>query len=703
MEADGERKARAVHWLVRIVERARRDGAATMELRPGTPILDAWAAVTRAYRMSEAELADLVAKYYRLQVADFHQADLEVAGLVSEAMARKHHIVPVREEERHLVVATCDPTDVETERAVGFSTGKGVVFEVASPSAIREALDARFAPGRTMESILGTLDINVEDLDAVSTVEDGGPESVSEDDAGATPVIRLTNLIITEAVTQGASDIHIEPGRSTGSVRYRVDGVLRKHMDLPMPAMNRVVSRIKILARLDIADRIRPQDGKVRVKVRDNFYDLRVSTIPAAGSEKCVIRILDSNTSVTLEDLDIPPVELERMRELLTHRSGVVVVTGPTGSGKTTTLYGALRELADGKVNIMTVEDPVEYDLPAITQTQVETKQGVTFGSALRAILRQDPDVILVGEIRDRETAEVAAQAAMTGHLVLATVHANDAVSAVGRLADIGLPYPLIAQTLRGALAQRLLRKVCSACAEPVRGALTPDEERLRDRHEVEPVVRAVGCVECGFTGYRGRLPVVEVLHAGPRFQDAIEQHKGWGTLTRVAVEGGMRPMHVVGVEWVEQGRTTLVELERILGQQLEDEPEKAHEGPPRVLVMDDDADARLLLRTVLTKEGYEVIDAKSGPDGLELLREDPDVQLVILDLAMPGMSGHEVLKEIRSQVDTMAIPVLVRTGTGSDEAEAELLDAGADEYVPKSTDATRFLARVRAVLRRSV
>jgi CheY-like chemotaxis protein len=196
---------------------------------------------------------------------------------------------------------------------------------------------------------------------------------------------------------------------------------------------------------------------------------------------------------------------------------------------------------------------------------------------------------------------------------------------------------------------------------------------------------------------------VVEVLHAGPRFQDAIEQHKGWATLTRVAVEGGMRPMHVVGLGWVEQGRTTLVEVERILGQQVDDEPEKKDEGPARILVMDDDADARLLLRTVLTKEGYEVVDAKNGTEGMEILRDDPAFALVILDLAMPGMSGHEVLKEIRSLVDTMAIPVLVRTGTSSKEDEADLLDAGADEFVTKDTDAARFLARVRAVLRRAV
>src|SRR5690606_31844524 len=275
--------------------------------------------------------------------------------------------------------------------------------------------------------------------------------------------------------------------------------------------------------------------------------------------EKCVMRVLDSSNALGLDELDIPKTELDRLRGLLTHRSGIVVVTGPTGSGKTTTLYGALRELADGKVNIMTVEDPIEYELPGITQTQVQTKQGMTFAGALRAMLRQDPDVMLVGEIRDKETAGVAAQAAMTGHLVLTTVHADDAAGTVQRLADLGLQFSTFAQTLRGAVAQRLVRRVCPAGAEPVRGQLTADEQRLTERHGVEPAVRAVGCPECGFTGYRGRLPVNEVLVVGPRFQQAIEQRKGWSTLQRVAIQGGMRTLHEVGLEWVTQARTTLV------------------------------------------------------------------------------------------------------------------------------------------------
>jgi type II secretory ATPase GspE/PulE/Tfp pilus assembly ATPase PilB-like protein/CheY-like chemotaxis protein len=692
----------AVHWLVRIAERAGHGDTERPEISAGSPASEAWTEVTRAYSLTDDDLAGLVAEYFRLNVANLSQADPNASLLIPETMARKHRVYPVAEDDRYFVVATCDPTNVEAERALGFSTGRTPLFEVAAPGAIQEALDERFSPERAVETLLGGLTDDVGE-DAVKLVEEMGPESISEDDVSATPVVKLTNLIIRDAITVGASDIHIEPGRKLGAVRYRVDGVLRKHMDLPMAALNRIISRIKVLAKLDIADRLRPQDGKARVQVKNRGYDLRVSTIPAGGAEKCVIRVLDSSASLSLDDLDIPKTELGRLRELLTHRDGVVVVTGPTGSGKTTTLYGALRELADGRVNIMTVEDPIEYELPGITQTQVQTKQGMTFASALRAMLRQDPDVILVGEIRDKETAVTAAQAAMTGHLVLTTVHANDAVSAIARLADMGLQYSTISQVLRGAIAQRLLRRVCAACAEPVRGQLTPDEQRLTERHGVEPVVRAVGCTECGFTGYRGRLPVNEVLVGGPRLQQAIEQRKGWATLMRVATQGGMRTLHEVGLEWVTQAKTTLVEVERVLGQGLDDLGGEVATGPPRILLVDDDEEARLLMRSLLERDGYEVAEVEDGHKALDILKDDQDYQLIVLDLAMPGMDGRQVLDQIRGSVDTAALPVLIRTGTGSDMLEAELLEAGADDYVEKSVDANRFMARVHAVLRRSL
>lgn len=691
-----------VHWLVRIAERAGHEDKERPDIAPGSGAPEAWTDVTRAYGLSDDDLARLVADYFRLDVAELDRADPNAALLIPETMARKHRVFPISEDDRSFIVATCDPTNVEAERALGFSTGRTLRFQVAAPGAIQDALDDRFSPERAVDALLGGLTDDIGE-DAVKLVEEMGPESISEDDVSATPVVKLTNLIIRDAITAGASDIHIEPGRRLGAVRYRVDGVLRKHMDLPMAALNRIISRIKVLAKLDIADRLRPQDGKARVQVKARGYDLRVSTIPAGGAEKCVIRVLDSSSSLSLDDLGIPQMELERLRDLLTNRDGIVVVTGPTGSGKTTTLYGALRELADGKVNIMTVEDPIEYELAGVTQTQVQTKQGMTFASALRAMLRQDPDVILVGEIRDKETAVTAAQAAMTGHLVLTTVHANDAVSAVSRLADMGLQFGTISQVMRGAIAQRLLRRVCLTCAEEVNGRMTPDEERLRDRHGVEPKVRAVGCTDCGFTGYRGRLPVNEVLVGSQKFQQAIEQRKGWATLQRVATQSGMRTLHDVGLEWVKEGKTTLVEVERVLGQGIDDADDPLTQGPPRVLIIDDDEEARALMRSLLERDGFEVEEAEDGHKGLDRLKDDQDFKLVVLDLAMPGLDGRQVLDQIRGSVDTSALPVLIRTATGSDELEAELLEAGADDYVEKSVDANRFMARVHAVVRRAM
>jgi type II secretory ATPase GspE/PulE/Tfp pilus assembly ATPase PilB-like protein/ActR/RegA family two-component response regulator len=695
-------RGHAVHWMVRIAERAGHSDRQRPDIPAGASALEAWTDVTRAYDLSDDALSRMVAEYFRLDVADVHRADPNAALVIPETMARRHHVYPVAEDDRYFIVATCDPTNVEAERALGFTAGRALLFQVAAPGVIQEALDGRYSPERAVETLLGGLGDDIGE-DAVKVLEEMGPESISEDDVSATPVVKLTNLIVRDAITVGASDIHIEPGRRLGAVRYRVDGVLRKHMDLPMAALNRIVSRVKVLSRLDIADRLRPQDGKARVQVKARGYDLRVSTIPAGGAEKCVIRILDSSSSLSLDDLDIPKAELDRLRDLLTHRDGIVVVTGPTGSGKTTTLYGALRELADGRVNIMTVEDPIEYELGGVTQTQVQTKQGMTFASALRAMLRQDPDIILVGEIRDNETAVTAAQAALTGHLVLTTVHANDAVSTIARLADMGLQYGTISQTMRGAIAQRLLRRVCAACAEPVRGHLTPEERRLTERHGMEPVVRAVGCNECGFTGYRGRLPVNEVLVVGPRFQQAIEQRKGRATLERVAKQSGMRTLHEVGLEWVGKARTTLAEVERVLGQGLDDSTGEVTVGPPRILLVDDDEEARLLIRFVLERDGFEVEEAEDGHKALDMLKVDQDFKLIILDLAMPGLGGREVLDQIRGSVDTSALPVLIRTAAGSDALEAELLEAGADDYVEKSIDAARFMARVHAVTRRAL
>jgi type IV pilus assembly protein PilB len=327
-------------------------------------------------------------------------------ALIPEKLARARHLIGLRESDHGIVVATADPIDFEAEQLVGFVTGRRPVLELAPPDAVQDVIDAHYAPDRAIERLLGSAAIHVE--------PESAPELVGVRDAESAPIMRLTSLILRDAAHARASDIHIEPDRDGGRVRFRVDGVLQPYTRLSLPILNRVVSRIKILGRMDITDRLRPQDGRARIRVDDRAIDLRLSTVPTRESEKAVIRLLDPRNARRLEDLSLAAYEAAPLRRLLEHRDGIVLVTGPTGSGKTTLLYAALREMPAGELNVMTVEDPIEYELPGVTQIQVEPRRDVTFGSALRSILRQDPDVIFIGEIRDAETAAIAVQASLT-------------------------------------------------------------------------------------------------------------------------------------------------------------------------------------------------------------------------------------------------------------------------------------------------
>ena len=484
-------------------------------------------------------------------------------------------------------MATADPTNFEAEHSIGFATGRRVVLELATPTAIGEALLTAYNGDLAMDQLLNSIDEEL--VDAVRTVEEYSPETIAAADVDSAPVVKLTNLMLRDAVVQGASDIHIEPGAKAGIVRFRVDGVMRRYMHLPMLALNRVVSRIKVLGKLDIADRIRPQDGHSRVTVEGKNVDLRISTVCTRESEKAVIRILRPENTRKLEEIGIMPRELARLRQLLKYRDGIVIVTGPTGSGKTTTLYSAIREIATGEVNISTVEDPVEYELAGITQIQVDPKRGVTFANSLRALLRQDPDVIFVGEIRDGETAQIAAQAAMTGHLVLATLHTNDAMSSITRLADLGLDRQTIATTLRGTLAQRLIRRLCGDCSQPLIGSFTTDEEELGARFGTLPLSRAVGCKRCGNTGYRGRLPLVEVSIITPALAEMIAAGASAQALQRAAVTHGMATMRDVAIARVRGGETTLQEVERVIGDSVEDKSQEKSGAPVSILLVNAD------------------------------------------------------------------------------------------------------------------
>jgi type II secretory ATPase GspE/PulE/Tfp pilus assembly ATPase PilB-like protein/CheY-like chemotaxis protein len=685
------------HWLVTLATRSGCMMLSDPSLAPDASAADAWAAVAQACRITTDELARRIAAHYRLNVAQLDAPDPVAQSLLPESFARRFLLFPVRETDRQLVVATANPTDLDAEQAIGFASGRTPVLEIAPPAAIQRAIDAHYAPDRAVERLLDR--VGAEVASDVLVVDDHGPEMVAARDLESAPVVKLTGMILTDAVRSGASDIHLEPGRDGGVVRFRIDGVLRTHMQLPMPALNRVVSRIKVMGKMDIADRLRPQDGRTRIQTEGRTLDLRISTVPTREAEKAVIRLLDPGNSKTLADLAIPAHELDRFRRLLLHRDGIVVVTGPTGSGKTTTLYAALRQVATGEVNVMTVEDPVEYELPGMTQIQVEPRRGVTFASALRSILRQDPNVIFIGEIRDLETAEIAVQAALTGHLVLATIHANDAVGAIARFTDLGLDHAKISGTLRGALAQRLLRRVCGSCAVAVDASLTTAEQALADRYGVRPMKRAVGCQACGQSGYRGRLPIIEVMVAGPWLEPKVRAGSPAADLQKAAVAGGMRSLREVALERVKSGETTLEEVERVLGG---GEAVPVPTAAPHILLVDDDAVTRAIARGVLEKAGYRVSESADGIEALERLQEGHDFVLMVLDVEMPRLGGAEVLDRIRRSVATAGLPVIVLTGSTAEFTEVDMMERGADDYVRKPLDPLRFVARIRAALRRA-
>ena len=693
-----------MHWLAAAAARAGLKGADGLVISGDIGLVDSWEIASRTLGVAAQDLARILAPTFGLAEAAFDKAEPRALALLPERIARKYHVFPLREDDRHLVVATADPTNIEVEHAIGFAAGRRPIFELASPAAIEEALFAAYNADRAMDQLLSSVDEQI--AEAVRIVEELEPETVLAAEVDSAPVVKLTNLVLRDAIQQNASDIHIEPGAKGGTVRFRVDGVMRVYMQLPMVALNRVVSRIKVLGKLDIADRIRPQDGRSRVAVDGKYVDLRISTVATRDAEKAVIRILRPDNTRKLDEVGITPRELARLRQLLNCRDGIVIVTGPTGSGKTTTLYSAIRELATGAVNISTVEDPVEYELPGITQIQVDTKRGITFANSLRALLRQDPDVIFVGEIRDSETAQIAAQAAMTGHLVLATLHTNDAMSTIARLLDLGLDRQTIATTLRGVLAQRLIRRVCPDCAQPLIGALTEEEEGLGARYGVLPLSRAVGCKRCGNSGYRGRLPLIEVAVITPALADMIAGGATAHALQRAAIAQGMAPLRDVAVARVRRGETTLQEVERVIGDQIEDQKDQ-ESGPPAILVVNADPAWRRMARALLEGGGFRVVEAVDASQAMQLMGTGEDFALMVTDLMAPALVQPAIPQQQRvpSLRPTTAIPIPILPPVHQPQEPAPLAPSAPSSNEPRearSVDWARFAATVQSSIRRT-
>jgi type II secretory ATPase GspE/PulE/Tfp pilus assembly ATPase PilB-like protein/8-oxo-dGTP pyrophosphatase MutT (NUDIX family) len=523
---------------------SKRLGVDVVELLENETAESIWELIVERGLLSENELLLEIARHFHAPIADLRRVSTQALELVPERWARQFGVLPLTIEDDTLVVATSNPCDVDCERALGFAAGRPIRFVLASPNVIAAGIDAIYGNAEfesSEQSLEPETHRHVDVQLLAAEPERYEQEAVLTDDNQA--ISRLVDELLGAGIGERASDIHIEPEEEVIIVRHRVDGVIRVARRLPRSLASALASRIKIISGLDIADRLRPQDGRARVAVDGVAVDLRISSLPAAHGEKIVIRILDGRTAVrSLESIGFARDELARIERLLQAREGLLLVTGPTGSGKTTTLYAALRLLKRRGVNIVTVEDPIEYRLAGIVQVQVRERAGLTFAAALRSIMRQDPDVLLIGEIRDRETAEIAIQASLTGHLVLSTLHTNDAATAVTRLIDIGVAPYKIATAVKGVLAQRLLRRVCAKCA--------PNP--------------TIGCPQCGGGGYHGRLAIVEVLIATPEFERQVAAGEPAERIAEAARRDGMQSLWQSGMARVRTGDTTKEELIRV-------------------------------------------------------------------------------------------------------------------------------------------
>lgn len=525
---------------------------------PGLHVL-----LTRLGMVSERDMAMALSTVLGLPLASpSAYADQPVlADRVSVKFLRKAGLLPIADGPEALSVAMTDPLDSFALQAVRIAAGKPVKPFVAVPTEMEEAFQRLYGGGKTeLAEIVG-------DDGADGALQEEDAEQLKDLASGA-PVVRLVNLLIAKAVEAKASDIHLEPAGAHLRVRYRIDGVLHD-MESPPPRLSAaLISRIKIMARLNIAERRLPQDGRIRLVVRGTQIDLRVSVLPTMHGERVVIRILDRDSvPVGLAGLGFDEGMLKSLGRWLALPNGIVLVTGPTGSGKTTTLYASLLQMDSKQQNIITVEDPIEYQLEDINQVQVKPQIDLTFANILRSILRQDPDIIMIGEIRDRETAEIAVHAALTGHLVLSTLHTNTAAGAISRLLDMGIEDYLLTSALTGVMAQRLVRRLCRHCAQPYVPADSLLDEIGVPRERRAPgltLFAAVGCPQCNGTGYSGRTGIVELLEVTDPIRRLVIDRAVSQDIHAAAVRAGMRSMYQHGVEKVVQGITTVAEVARV-------------------------------------------------------------------------------------------------------------------------------------------
>lgn len=647
----------------------------------------------------------------------------EPANHFSPQEWRKMHAIPVFILPHEVVIAMADPLDMQAHHHLQFSFGRPINAIIGKESEILAVINASLAEvdKDAVELIVRGHPEDEKKLTSSKAVQVGQPQlesTINDDDPTAAPVVRLVNKMFAQAIAADASDLHLTPVKDGLEAKARIDGIIQPLFHVPEKLKAPVTARVKLLCGMDISERRRPQDGRLRINTNYGVKDLRISSVPSAHGENIVARILSSTVRATsFEELGATKELIPRLEHALHQTCKVHLVVGPTGSGKSSTLYAALLHLHDNTRNIITLEDPIEYRIDGITQIQVNPRIEFTFAQGLRSILRQDPDVVLVGEIRDEETASICMKSAQTGHLVLSTLHTNSAAAAITRLLDLGVPGYLISASLGSVVAQRLVRKLCDECAKKA-------PKKLREERGLSKDARVpVGCPKCRETGYDGRIAAYSFIEVTPEIEQAIRNGAGEDEIERLARKNGYQSLSEAAFELVQKGITSLEELERVLGdvsqdevdQHLQEKPELELDGTkqreekstqglisqPRILLVEDDEDQRAIYGSIFESEMFDVLTAKDGRDALEKLMKER-VDVVICDMMMPGIDGLTFIKRLRRHKETSSLPVLMLTAAGSEENELAGIDIGADDFLSKTTSVNVLLARVRRLLERS-
>lgn len=683
--------------------------------------------------LSISEIALFLENVLQLTSVNLDQVNIPagVIEILPERVCQDYLLMPFGLDAGNVLnVATSNPFDLEGEQVVENMTGKYVKTFFAFKDQVQRKINEYYSPDKFIDSIVDRAQIQKK----VKIAADTGLEK------DASSVVKLLNLVLGDAIDKDASDIHIEPKDKSVQVRFRVDGVLRNILEVPKTTHQSLISRIKIISNLDIAETRRPQDGKSKIIADDRDVDLRISILPTNYGEKAVIRILDKRkANVSFPTLGIRGKNLDLLEQCFAFKQGIVLVTGPTGSGKTTTLYAALNRIRSTTNNILTIEDPIEYMIEGINQVQVNEKAGVTFATALRSFLRQDPDVMLVGEIRDKETAEIAVQAALTGHLVLSTIHTNDTFSTVTRLIDMGVKPVKVSDSVQAIIAQRLVRRLCPECR--VERDLTEKEKKLIPILEKlgypTRFYHSKGCPSCGFSGYKGRIGIYEILVLNNQLKDMIAKGAPISQLRAAARREGFRSLYEDALSFITEGITDYDEVFRVINPDheakefpkaqpqpvkpavqvgavpqagidaeqptpLKEESIDVLQTPKRVLMVEDAREMRVLVKRLIEKRTkWEFFEAEDGKKALEIVSKfRPDV--IVLDAMMPEMDGFEFLKILRNDLSNATIPVIMLTAMKEVDNEVKGFELGADDFLGKPFNAKILFARIKRLLTRS-